>query len=223
MTVNTWQSLGAAKRQSILDAIPPKWRIQEPIPPPAELRDVTGPYIQQFLKAREIEITETDAVGIVDKTTTGNWTAVEVTEAFCHRAALAHQLVSCLHEIFFDSAIEDAKRLDAYFAEHKKPIGPLHGLPVSLKDQFHIKGVETTMGYVGWIGTFQGIKNDPRRAVFESELARELRALGAVLYCKTSVPTTLMCGETINGIIQYTFNPRNRLLSSGEVLVAKEL
>lgn len=28
-------------------------------------------------------------------------------------------------------------------------MGPLHGLPVSLKDQFHVKGVETTMGYVG--------------------------------------------------------------------------
>ncbi|GES63555.1 general amidase GmdA [Aspergillus terreus] len=215
MTAIPWKEAAAAKRQSILDAIPPKWRIKEPIPPPRELRDVTGPYIQQFLTPREIEITETDAVGIAEKTTSGQWTALEVTEAFCHRAALAHQLVSCLHEIFFDAAIEDAKRLDAYYAEHKKPIGPLHGLPVSLKDQFHVKGVETTMGYVGWIGTFQGIKNDPRRAIFESELVRELRSLGAVLYCKTSVPSTLMCGETVNNIITYTKNPKNRLLSCG--------
>lgn len=123
--------------------------------------------------------------------------------------------MNCLHEIFFDAAIEDAKRLDAYFAEHKKPIGPLHGVPVSLKDQFHVKDVETTMGYVGWIGTFQGLKGDPRNRVFESELVRELRALGAVLYCKTSVPATLMCGETVNNIITYTTNPKNRLLSSG--------
>jgi len=56
--------------------------------------------------------------------------------------------VNCLHEVF-EAAIQDAKKLDDYFAEHKKPIGPLHGLPVSLKDQFHVKGVETTMGYVG--------------------------------------------------------------------------
>ena len=56
---------------------------------------------------------------------------------------------NCLLETFFDAAIEDAKNLDRYFAEHKKPIGPLHGLPVSLKDQFHIKGVDTSMGYVG--------------------------------------------------------------------------
>ncbi|KAF4151134.1 hypothetical protein CNMCM6069_004487 [Aspergillus lentulus] len=213
MTVD-WRSLADAKRQSILDAIPAKWRIQTPVPSPSELRDVTS-YIEQFLSPRELQITGNDAVDIAKQTTSGNWTAVEVTEAFCHRAALAHQLVNCLHEVFFEAAIEDAKRLDAYFAEHKKPLGPLHGLPVSLKDQFHVRGVETTMGYVGWIGTFQGKKEDPRRGVFESELVRELRNLGAVLYCKTSVPTTLMAGETVNHIIKYTTNPQNRLLSSG--------
>ncbi|KAL4820404.1 amidase signature domain-containing protein [Aspergillus spinulosporus] len=215
MAITSWKSLANAKRQATLDAIPTNWKISEPIPPPSELRDVTGTYIQKFLTPREIEITELDAYGIAEKTTTGEWTAVEVTEAFCHRAALAHQFVNCLHEIFFDLAIEDAKRLDAYFAEHKKPIGALHGVPISLKDQFHVKGVETTMGYVGWIGTFQGLKNDPRSKVFESELVRELRALGAVLYCKTSVPATLMCGETVNNIVTYTNNPRNRLLSCG--------
>ncbi|KAJ6028561.1 hypothetical protein N7540_004137 [Penicillium herquei] len=206
---------GAAKRQAILDAIPAKWRLGSPIPPATEVRDVTGPYIQQHLSEREIQITESDAVDIVAETTSGRWTALEVTEAFCHRAALAHQFVSCLHEIFFDAAIEDAKQLDAYFAQHKAPIGPLHGLPISLKDQFHVKGVETTMGYVGWINTFEGKSNDPRRTVTESELTRELRNLGAVLYCKTSVPATLMSGETVNSIIGYTWNPKNRFLSSG--------
>jgi amidase len=86
---------------------------------------------------------------------------------------------------------------------------------VSLKDQFHVKGVETTMGYVGWINTFQGQQNDPRTGTEESELVRELRNLGAVLYCKTSVPATLMAGETVNHIIGYTWNPKNRLLSCG--------
>lgn len=117
--------------------------------------------------------------------------------------------------MFFEAALEDARKLDAYFAEHQRPIGPLHGLPVSLKDQFHIKGVETTMGYVGWIGNFQGLKGDPRHLNHESELVRELRALGAVLYCKTSVPATLMSPETVNNIIEYTWNPKNRFLSCG--------
>ncbi|KAJ5595127.1 Amidase [Penicillium hispanicum] len=210
-----YYSQAEAKRESILNAIPEKWRLATPVPPASEQRDVTGDYIRQYLSVREIEITESDAVDIAAQTTSGRWTAVEVTEAFCHRAALAHQLVNCLHEIFFDAAIEDAKQLDAYFAEYKAPLGSLHGLPISLKDQFHVKGVETTMGYVGWIGTFQGRRDDSRRETKESELVRELRNLGAVLYCKTSVPATLMSGETVNNIIGYTWNPKNRLLSSG--------
>lgn len=90
----TWQTVAQAKRQSILDAIPPKWRLPEPaLPPATEVRDVTGTSIQQSLTPHEVEITETDAVRITEKTTSGQWTAVEVAEAFCHRAALAHQLV----------------------------------------------------------------------------------------------------------------------------------
>lgn len=46
-------------------------------------------------------------------------------------------------------------------------------------------------------------------------MVRELRSLGAVLYVKTSVPHTMMTGETVNNIVGYTLNARNRLLSSG--------
>ncbi|KAJ4350417.1 uncharacterized protein N0V89_009038 [Didymosphaeria variabile] len=210
----SWQDRARQKREAILAAIPPEWVIKDR-PSIEEQRDVTGEYIRGFLSEREVEITETDAEKIVDKTTTGAWKAEEITRAFCHRAALAHQLLHCLHEIFFDAAIESARSLDAYFAEHGKPVGPLHGLPVSLKDQFHVKDVETTMGYVGWIGTFEGKVGTGKEKVFESEMVRELRNLGAVLYCKTSVPHTLMAGETTNNIIGYTLNPKNRNLTAG--------
>ena len=212
---STWQSLGKAKLSSINNSIPRKWRLSS-IPTTEQQRDVTGPFIHTCgLSEKEIEITETDAVGIVEKTTTGKWSAEEVTVAFCHRASLAHQLTNCLHETFFDAAIEDSKNLDQYYAKNKVPVGPLHGLPVSLKDQFHVKGVETTMGYVGWIGTFMGKRGTGKEKVFESEMVKELRGLGAVLYCKTSVPHTLMAGETVNNIIGYTTNPKNRNLSCG--------
>lgn len=209
-----WKQKGKDKAESITNLIPKEWRLEK-IPSVEEQRDVTGPYIQQFLSKQEIAITETDAVGIVKQTTAGAWSAVEVAKAFCHRAAIAHQLVNCLHEIFFDAAYEDAERADQYFKQHGKPIGPLHGLPVSLKDQFHVKDVETHMGYIGWIGTFQGKKGTGKEKKYESEMVRELRSLGATLYCKTSVPHTLMCGETINNIIGYTYNPTNRNLATG--------
>jgi hypothetical protein len=91
---SSWKDLAQKKRNAILDSIPAKWRVeQSKLPSNEEQRDVTG-YIQQFLSKREVEITETDVVGIAKETSTGNWTAAEVTEAFCHRASLAHQLVS---------------------------------------------------------------------------------------------------------------------------------
>ncbi|EED17167.1 general amidase GmdA, putative [Talaromyces stipitatus ATCC 10500] len=209
-----WQQAARTKRDSVNSLIPEAWRLPS-IPSSNDQKDVTGIYIWQFLSAKEIEITETDACGIVSRTSSGAWKAREVAEAFSHRAALAHQLTNCLHEIFFDAALDEAQAQDDYFAMHKRPIGPLHGLPVSLKDQFHVKGVETTMGYVGWIGTFEGRRGSGNELIYESEMVRELRSLGAILYCKTSVPHTLMAGETVNNIIGYTWNPKNRLLSAG--------
>ena len=85
-----------------------------------------------------------------------------------------------LLEIAFDVALARAEELDRYFEKHHETIGPLHGLPVSMKDQFHIKGVETTMAYVGWIGTFEGRKGTGKEKVVESELVRELYSLGAI-------------------------------------------
>jgi len=89
----SWQEAAKAKRDATNALIPKSWVLEKPVPSKEEQRDVTGKYIQQFLTEREVEITETDAVGIVEKTTTGAWKAREVVEAFCHRAALAHQLV----------------------------------------------------------------------------------------------------------------------------------
>ena len=175
-----WKKIAQDKADSVNNLIPKEWRLEK-IPTKEEQRDVTGKYMQQFLSEQEIKITEADAPEIVGYTTTGKWKSVDVAKAFCHRAAVAHQLVNCLHEIFFDRAFQRAKELDRHLQETGKTVGPLHGVPISLKDQFHVSGVETTMGYVGWIGT-QGGKRCVDRG--QSLLVRELLSLGAVLYCK---------------------------------------
>ncbi len=87
-----WQKIAQAKRDSILESFPKEWLVGL-IPTAEAQRDVTGNYICKFLSDAEIKITETDAVGIVQRTSSGDWTAEDVTRAFCHRAAVAHQLV----------------------------------------------------------------------------------------------------------------------------------
>ena len=84
----------------------------------------------------------------------------------------------------FDFALHTAKRLDQYYAKNGIVKGPLHGLPISLKDQFHVKGYDTTMGYVGWIGTYEGSRDPTKVHRMNSQIVEELLSLGAVLFCK---------------------------------------
>jgi amidase len=87
--------------------------------------------------------------------------------------------------VLFEDALAQARRLDEYFQQHKKPVGPLHGVPVSLKDVFRVAGAETTLGYVSWLGHKETMES-------ESWIVKRLRDLGAVIYVKTNVPTSLM-------------------------------
>ena len=111
--------------------------------------------------------------------------------------------------------MEQAKELDGYFQKKGKPLGPLHGLPVTVKDQYHVKGLNTTMGYVGWISTFEGDKNSPLKGVAQSELVTELESLGAIIIGKSTCVQSLWFGETNNNILGYNHNPVNQNLSSG--------
>ncbi|KAI0541303.1 amidase signature domain-containing protein [Xylaria digitata] len=209
-TSASWQARAAAKREDTLNKIRPEWRLSPiDLTRAKEQRILTGSFIQQFLQADEISIVSRDSVEIVEAIKKGELTAVQVTSAFCKTAAIAHQINNCLHEIFFDQALERAAWLDGYLSDTNSTVGPLHGLPVSLKDQFHVKGVDTTMGYVGWIGSNLGVRQ------VESQITTDLISLGVVLYCKTSLPQTLLFGETKNNIIGQTLNPHNKNLSCG--------
>ncbi|TRM63743.1 amidase signature domain-containing protein [Schizophyllum amplum] len=207
-----WTEVAAAKYAARNALIPREWRL--PDKPeytnydfPAYLSDVTGvPARCGILTAEELTITDAPADAILGNVHNGVWTARSVTEAFCKRAAIAQQLVNCLTEICFEDALQRAEELDAIFKETGKPVGPLHGLPVSLKDNFKVKGLDSTVGYIAWC-------NEPMQE--ESLLTRILRQTGAVIYCKTNVPTAMMIAETYNNVWGRTLNPYNRRLSPG--------
>lgn len=61
--------------------------------------------------------------------------------------------------------------------------GPLHGLPISIKDSFQVVGVPSTIGLVAYLDDVSSAN---------SALVDMLLGLGAVLYCKTNIPQTLM-------------------------------
>lgn len=215
MDQNSWEARAAVKRAATLDKIPSEWRLSsEDLEHAHSQRDITGSFIERFLDEETASITSLKTVEILKAVSEQELTTMKVVRAFCQRAAVAHQINNCLHEILFDQAFGRARYLDDYFTKHGKALGPLHGLPISLKDQFHVKGVDTTMGYVGWIGGNLGI-NPEKSHMAESQIVTELLSLGAVLYCKTSLPQTLLFGETKNNLIGQTLNPINQNLSCG--------
>jgi amidase len=127
-----WKPKAIKKREAQLASIPKRWRLPEPL---------------GVLTEDELEITETtDATILLRKMASGALSAVQVASAFAKRAAIAQQLIRCCTEMFFDEALATAEYLDDYFEKHKRVIGPLHGLPVSLKDGFNIVGQDTTLG-----------------------------------------------------------------------------
>jgi amidase len=86
-----------------------------------------------LLTPGELAITELDATAVCQKIAAGELTAVDAVTAFGKRAAIAHQLTACLVDFFLDEGIKQAQQLDEYFRKEGKVIGPLHGLPISVK------------------------------------------------------------------------------------------
>ncbi|TEB29057.1 amidase [Coprinellus micaceus] len=146
------------------------------------------------------------ATTIVSRIAAGEWTATDVLEAYIGRAVLAHSKTNCLTEVFFDKARARAKALDDEFARTGKVSGPLHGVPISIKDQFEIEGVDLTIGFTQWA-------NNP--STTNADLITHLLAAGAVLFVKTNVPQTMLAFECSNPLWGRTINPYSPNYSSG--------
>ncbi|BGP16425.1 hypothetical protein JCM10213_004019 [Rhodosporidiobolus nylandii] len=205
VTKDNWRELVAEKKAKQAALIPPEWTLPAEVLASAK-GDVTGIPLA-YLSEREKEITELDEVEeLAQRIVNKVYTAVEVATAFSKRAAYAHQLTNCLTEIFFMEAIAQAGQLDEILEKTGKPVGPLHGVPISLKDQFDIAGTELTMGYVSYLG---------RISERDSSLVALLRDAGAVFHCRTNVPQTLMMGEAVNYVFGRTANPFNTALIPG--------
>lgn len=159
-----------------------------------------------LLEDNEALITESNPSYILQNLLSGSWKAEAVIKAFISRATIAHYLTNPLSETFFDRAVARAQELDKAFEETGKPVGPLHGLPISLKDVMHISDVDSTYGFVAWIG---------KKRQTEDRLVTKLYEAGAVFYCKTNVPQALMSGECVNYVFGRTSTPWNTKLSAG--------
>lgn len=95
-----------------------------------------------------------------------------------------------------DAGVEQARAIDERRARGES-LGPLAGIPLSIKDSFAVAGLRVS------VGTVDSVRESPRDA---PSVAR-LRAAGAVLLGKTNVSAGLASADTDNELYGRTSNP----------------
>ncbi|KAJ5664538.1 Amidase [Penicillium longicatenatum] len=222
-TEPAYVAVAQRKQAELAAAIPAQWKLPAQLIPagmltPAEsitegpklygrVNVMEIPRTCGLLTAEELEITEKyDVRALVLAMTESKLRAQDVVQGFCKRAAIAHQLTRCLTEPLFDRALHRARELDDHLQRTGRPIGPLHGLPVSVKDTFNIQGVDSSIG-------LSALAFKPASA--NAPLVDLLESLGAIVIAKTNVPQTLATLDSCNHLFGRTLNPLNRQWTAG--------
>ncbi|PVH69699.1 amidase family protein [Cadophora sp. DSE1049] len=140
-----------------------------------------------------ISIDELTIDQVHDAFKSGAYTCRELVGAYIARIKALDQQGPKLNAItvISSSCLEEANALDEHLKEHGSFVGPLHGVPVIVKDQCDTKDVPTAYGNVCCVHT-------PTK---DATLVKKLRDAGAVILAKSTMP-----GET-SDIIGITLNP----------------
>jgi amidase len=135
----------------------------------------------------------------------GELSCVEVVRTFMHRIEeLDRHYNAFLSVVPESTALEMAKRADAELRSGAE-VGPLHGLPIAVKDLMDVAGLPTTHGT-----TVHG-----HIATCDSVLAGKLRTAGAIIIGKTNTPEHGLGTLTFNRLGGPTLNPWDRSRHAG--------
>ena len=135
----------------------------------------------------------------------GRASSREVVEAHLRQIEAQNPRINAFVSIFAEEALVAAKAADE--ARLRQPaLGPLHGVPVTIKDSFDVAGRPTYCG--------SKLRLDHRAAADSTPVAR-LRAAGAIVLGKTNCPEFLYNYETDNYITGRTNNPWDVARTSG--------
>ncbi|KAF4947687.1 hypothetical protein FSARC_13904 [Fusarium sarcochroum] len=167
---------------------------------------VSIPRSSGLLTEAELDLTENhDATDLLQMLAKQQVSAQALLMAYRKRATIAQQCTNCLTELI-PQALVDATACDEFLARTGQTMGPLHGLPVSVKEQIAVAGHCTNAGFVAWVNNL---------SVEDAHVVKTLKKLGAVVFARTNQPQSLMHLETSNNIYGATVHPLNRKLTSG--------
>jgi amidase len=130
--------------------------------------------------------------------------AVECLEYFRARVERLNPALNAIVVLDWERAYESARRADQALAKGE-PIGPLHGVPMTIKESYDVAGLPTTWGD----RTLSYI------AERDDSVVQRLKAAGAVFFGKTNVPYRLLDFQTYNDIYGVTNNPWDHTRTPG--------
>jgi aspartyl-tRNA(Asn)/glutamyl-tRNA(Gln) amidotransferase subunit A len=147
----------------------------------------------------EIELCYRPATALARDIATKQLSPVEVIETFLARIERLNPTLNAYCTVTADQARIDAQRAEAAVMAGE-PLGPLHGVPVSIKDLILTQGVRTTRGSK----LYEHYVPDQDAPVVE-----RLKAAGAIVLGKTNTPEIGWKGVTDNLVFGPTRNPWN--------------
>ena len=121
----------------------------------------------------------------------------ELTELYIRRIEKYDPGVHAVVVRDFERALEAASRADAALAAGAEP-GPLHGVPMTIKESYDVEGLPTTWGNPAF---------RRNRARGDAVVVQRLRRAGAHFLGKTNVPLNLGDFQSYNEIYGTTHNP----------------
>jgi len=130
---------------------------------------------------------------------------VEVTQAVLDRIERLNPVLNAFCISMADEAMETAKAAEAAVMRGDE-LGPLHGVPIPVKDNLYIKGVRTTFG---------SKLLEHNITEFDAPIIERLKKAGAVIVGRTNSPEFGWKGVTDNLIFGETRNPWNVKLTPG--------
>jgi amidase len=153
--------------------------------------------------AQRIDVVEMTVDDVAAGYRSGAFTAVELTQAFLDRIARYEGRYNAFVSLNPD-ALRIAAELDAEYAR-SGPRGPLHGVPVVIKDNIDYQGMVTTAGWSGFSTEKGGVDMVPGD---DAAVVSRLRAAGAIILGKTNLPDFALDGtRTKSSVAGVTLNP----------------
>jgi amidase len=152
--------------------------------------------------AMQFDVVETTIAGVHDAMRRGQLTAVQLVRSYHARIDAYDRHGPALNSLttLHPDALQRAAELDAHLARTGDLVGPLHGIPVIVKDNYDTYDLPTTAGSRSLADAL------PATDAF---MVQRLRAAGAIILAKSNMAEFAFSphetvGSTIPG---YTFNP----------------